>query len=70
MASNWSRATANGALFTVVNGNLVFKNAPDHENPQDTDHNNVYLVQVKAFDGVHTTLKMISVTVNDQNQRR
>ncbi|WP_194792938.1 cadherin domain-containing protein [Caenimonas koreensis] len=58
---------ADAARFSVVNGNLVFKSAPDRENPLDSDHNNVYLVQVKAFDGVNYTLKMLSVTVNDIN---
>ena len=42
---------ADAALFDIVAGNLVFKTAPDFENPIDTDANNVYDVTVQASDG-------------------
>jgi hypothetical protein len=56
------------AKFAVSSGNLVFAAAPDFENPTDSDHDNVYIVQVTAFDGVHNTNRTISVTVTDVNE--
>jgi Ca2+-binding RTX toxin-like protein len=51
---------ADAALFDVVSGNLVFRNAPDYEtNPHS------YAVQVSAFDGINTAAKTISVSVTN-----
>ena len=61
---------ADSALFDIDSntGVLIFKMAPDYENPSDSGVNNVYDVQVTAADGhggVDT--QTISITVNDAN---
>ena len=53
---------ANAALFNMVCGNLVFRNAPDYDTGPHS-----YQVQVSAFDGVHTTAKTITVNLTDIN---
>jgi Ca2+-binding RTX toxin-like protein len=58
---------ADAARFTIVGGNLVFVAAPDFENAVDADHNNSYLVQVTAFDGLNATNRTLSVNVTDAN---
>jgi hypothetical protein len=40
-----------GALFAVVNSQLVFLNAADFENPADSDRNNVYQLDLVLTDG-------------------
>lgn len=56
------------ASFTIINGNLSFVAAPDFENSTDADHNNSYIVQVSAFDGVHSSNTTISISVADQHE--
>ena len=58
---------SDAAKFTISNGNLVFVTAPDFENPSDADHNNSYVVQVAASDGVNVTNATITVNVTDVN---
>ncbi|HSW25445.1 MAG TPA: cadherin domain-containing protein, partial [Burkholderiaceae bacterium] len=59
---------ADAAFFTVTDsGVLAFVAAPDRETPADADADNVYEVQVSAFDGVNTTAKLLAVTVTDLN---
>ncbi|MBW9115885.1 VCBS domain-containing protein [Rhizobium cauense] len=60
------------SLFTVVDGNLVFKTAPDYENPNHPnwlDHSNTYEVVVKADDGKggfdYQTIKVSVTNVNE-----
>ncbi|MCA9131577.1 MAG: DUF4347 domain-containing protein, partial [Planctomycetales bacterium] len=57
-------------LFQIVAGTgaLSFKVAPNFEDPQDTDRNNVYHVEVSASDGRGgSRSQVISVTVNNAN---
>ena len=58
------------ALFSIgsSNGQLVFLNAPDFENPQDTDSDNIHLVQVQASDGTNNTKLTIKVEVTNINE--
>lgn len=58
---------ADSAKFSLnsANGALAFVSAPDYETPADADGNNVYLVTVKAYDGVHQVTQNIAVTVTD-----
>jgi hypothetical protein len=58
---------SDAAEFTISNGNLVFVTAPNFENPSDADHNNSYIVQVAASDGVNVTNATITVNVTDVN---
>jgi VCBS repeat-containing protein len=59
---------ADGALFQIDgSGNLSFISAPDFEAPADANGDNVYEVGVEVFDGVHTAIQDISVTVTAVN---
>ncbi len=52
--------------FSISNGVLSFKAAPDFENPTDVNHDNVYLVSVQASDGHGGTVTQdLKVTVAD-----
>lgn len=57
---------ADAAKFSIVGTNLTMT-AKDFEVPGDADSNNTYMVQVSANDGVNTSVKTITVTVNDVN---
>jgi hypothetical protein len=46
-------------------GALSFKTAPNFDVPADTDHNNSYIVQVQASDGVLTDNQTLTVQVTD-----
>src|SRR5262249_27716221 len=46
-------------------GALAFLTAPDFENPADADHNNSYVVQVRASDGALSDNQAITVSVTD-----
>lgn len=56
---------ADAARFRISAGALSFVNAPDFENPDDADANNVYLVQLSASDGTATTTLDLAVTVTN-----
>ena len=58
---------ADAALFQVdeVTGALSFIDAPDFEAPADADHNNSYVVQVRASDGDLFDEQTITVNVTD-----
>lgn len=52
-------------LFTL-NGNAIsFTNAPDFENPLDTDANNIYLLTITATNNENTSSLDIAITVTD-----
>ena len=53
------------ALFKIVDGNLVFTTAPDYEVPADADHDNVYVVEVSASDGINSSVRTLSVSVTN-----
>jgi Ca2+-binding RTX toxin-like protein len=61
---------ADAALFTIDSstGQLSFITAPDFEAPQDADLDNVYLVNVRVFDGLSDDVQEIAVTVTDQGE--
>jgi len=56
-------------LFQInaTTGLLAFVGVPNFEAPADTDHDNAYLVQVQASNGVQTTTQTITVNVTDAN---
>ena len=58
---------ADAASFNInsTSGALTFKTAPNFEAPADSDHNNSYIVQVRASDGSHTDDQTITVNVTD-----
>ena len=59
--------TLDGALFHIDSstGVLTFKVAPDFENPNDSDLDNIYDVQVTVSDGSLTDVQDISVFVTN-----
>ncbi|MXP27196.1 tandem-95 repeat protein, partial [Altererythrobacter indicus] len=60
---------ADADLFTVdSNGQLAFNDAPDFENPADSDGDNVYNVIIAASDGEASTQQSVSITVSDKNE--
>lgn len=59
---------ADETRFTIdpITGQLSFNEAPDHENPNDTDKNNIYEVQVTANDGNEgTDSETFQISVTD-----
>src|SRR5207237_44936 len=48
--------------INASSGALSFITAPDFENPGDSDHNNTYVVQVRASDGSLTDAQTLSVS--------
>ena len=66
----WSLAGEDGGEFTIVNGVLRFKSAPDFENPQGGTGNNsvTYEVTVQASDGggaATTATKAVTIKVTN-----
>lgn len=61
---------ADQALFGIVEatGALSFDTAPDYEDPQDADTNNVYIVEVTATNGAGTDALTLNITVTDVNE--
>ena len=50
--TRWSVTGRDGGDFTInEEGELTFRNPPDHESPADSDRDNVYEVTVRASDG-------------------
>jgi VCBS repeat-containing protein len=56
--------------FTIdAEGNLVFTEAPDFENPEDGNEDNVYEIELTADDGNGgTTTQNLQITVTDINE--
>lgn len=62
---------ADQALFGVnaQTGALSFLTAPDFEAPADANHDNAYVLDVRASDGTNTTTQTITVNVTDVAER-
>jgi len=60
---------ADASRFSIdpLTGALAFIAAPDFEAPADADHDNVYVVTVRASDGGNVDQQVISVTVANVN---
>ena len=54
-------------LFSIgeTSGILVFNNAPDFENPQDSNNDNIYEISIRASDGLFSSSIGFVVSVND-----
>jgi hypothetical protein len=61
---------ADAAQFQInpTTGALAFLAAPDFEHPTDADHNNSYIVQVRASDGILFDDQTITVNIGDVNE--
>ena len=66
----WSTSGADGHLFEMSEqGALSFREAPDYENPGDSDRNNVYELEVVATDSEGLTGElMVTITVTEVNE--
>ncbi len=58
------------AKFSInsFTGAMSFVVAPDFENPTDSNHDNIYEVQVAASDGANLVQQAMAVTVTDKNE--
>ena len=54
--------------FDPASGALAFQQAPDHETAQDSDGDNVYELELSAFDGALSSSQSITVSVVDVNE--
>jgi hypothetical protein len=64
----YTLGNANDELLFSLNagsGELNFITAPDFENPQDGNEDNVYVIEAIASDGVNETSQTVSITVID-----
>ena len=66
-AARWSLTGSDGHLFTITDGELRFRRAPDFDNPADANRNNRYEVTVLADDGGDFPgRRRVTVTVIDE----
>ena len=67
----WDLDGPDGDRFTIPDGVLGFKDAPDFEAPADADSDNSYEVVVTASDGLNDPARLaVTVTVEDRSERR
>ena len=67
--TRWSVTGRDGGDFTInEDGELTFRNPPDHEKPADSDRDNVYEVTVRASDGRYYGSLDVTVTVEAVNE--
>nr|WP_237219941.1 cadherin domain-containing protein [Sphingomonas arenae] len=61
---------ADAALFVIdaATGALSFRSAPDFEDPDDADRNNLYEVVVEATDGLNSDTQTLNIGVTDLNE--
>ena len=66
--NGWSLTGTDAGDFTISeNGQLTFRNVPDHERPADSGRDNVYNLSVRASDGRNGT-DTGTVTVEDLHE--
>ena len=64
----WTLGDRDSADFEISNGGvLTFKEAPKHEDPDDSNRNNLYEVRVQASDGTFTGTRGVEVIVTNVN---
>ena len=61
----WDLSGDDADDFSIANGALSFKAPPDHDNPTDSDDDNVYDVTIEASDGTDTGTLDVVVTVTN-----
>ena len=67
--TRWSLSGTDAGDFTInKNGELSFRNVPDHERPADSNRDNVYNFSVRASDGSLYGYLSVIVTVDDVNE--
>ena len=67
--TRWSLSGTDAGDFTInENGDLSFRNIPDHERPADSNRDNVYNLSVRASDGRNYGYLEVTVGVEDVNE--
>ena len=67
--TRWSLSGTDGGDFVISEqGELTFRNVPDHERPADSGRDNVYNFSVRASDGRLYGYLPVTVTVTDMNE--
>ena len=61
----WSVSGDDMSAFRISNGNLMFRTAPDYENPTDMGGDNTYMVTVMASAGGESDMIDVTVTVTN-----
>ena len=64
----WTLGGNDAGGFTIVGGELKFKNEPNFENPADQDNNNIYDVNVNVSDGSLSATQDVTITVTNVNE--
>ena len=65
---SWSLSGDDMSAFSISNGNLMFRTAPDYENPSDMGGDNTYMVTVMASAGGETDMIDVTVTVTNVDE--
>ena len=62
--------STDASLFTLdpASGVLAFVSAPNFENPQDSNTDNTYELELSVADGSHTTTQEITITVTNVDE--
>ena len=67
--ASWSLSGDDRGDFSISSdGVLTFSRMPDFEMPTDADENNVYMVTVGANDGTNDAMRMVTVTVINEDE--
>ena len=67
--TRWSLSGTDAGDFTInENGDVTFRNVPDHEKPADSNRDNVYNFSVRASDGSVYGYLPVTITVEDVNE--
>ena len=64
----WMLSDDDAGDFTIVGGELKFRNEPNFENPADNDNNNIYTVTVNVSDGSLSATQDFTITVTNVNE--
>ena len=67
--TRWNLGGRDSGDFIInENGDMTFRNIPDHERPADSDRNNIYEVEVRPYDGRYYGSHDVTVTVTPVNE--
>ena len=66
--ATWTLSGDDAGDFSLTEGELAFRSAPDYENPTDMGGDNVYQVTVKAADGTYMDTQDVTVRVMDVDE--
>ena len=67
--TRWSLGGSDSGDFSISeDGELTFRNTPDYDRPADSNHDNEYLVTVRAYDGSAYGNLDVTVTVSNVNE--